>query len=301
LALSQGHRTRVHIFLGSSATHLEKLSLTQRAMLEKTDAMIRFAARHFGEIEFSPEDAGRTEAGFLAEVARTAIEAGATVINIPDTVGHCMPREYGERMRALIQTVHGPRVVWSVHCHDDFGCGTANALEGVLAGARQVECTLYNLGERAGNTALEEVVMAVRKRTDLFSCDTRISTPLLWKAARLVERTTGVAIPRNKAIVGRNAFSHESGIHQAGVLKNRASYEVMNPDEVGWQGQHLPLGPQSGRHAFKARLIELSIELNHNQFEEAFRQFKVYADANGSVSDDALRDMVEPIRIVSVA
>lgn len=302
-ALAKARRNRIHLFLGSSTTHLGKLGLTRESMLEQTSEAIRFARRYFGDIEFSPEDAGRTDFDFLCTVAEAAIAAGATVINIPDTVGYCMPHEYGERIRSLIERVpHDPeRVSWSVHCHDDFGCATANSLSGVIAGARQVECTLYNIGERAGNTAMEEVVMAVRKRRDIFPCDTRINTGLFWEASRVVERITQVAIPRNKAVVGKNAFSHESGIHQAGVIKNPDTYQVMDPAEVGWRGMSLPLGAQSGRHAFRRRLIELGIELDTNQFAEAFARCKAYGDAHGPIGDDVLRTIVEPLRISSVA
>lgn len=302
-ALSGAKRNRIHLVLGSSKTHLGNLGLTQEQMVERVTDAIHFAGRYFGDIEFSPEDAGRTDFSFLCRVAEAAIRAGATVINIPDTVGYCMPREYGDRIRSLIERVpHDPaRALWSVHCHDDFGCATANSLEGVLSGARQVECSLYNIGERAGNTAMEEVVMAVRKRQDYYPCDTRIDTTLFWEAARLVERITQVGIPPNKAVVGRNAFSHESGIHQAGVLKNREAYEVMHSAEVGWRGRSIMLGPQSGRNGLRSVLIELGIELDTNQFEEAYRLFVDYADRNGQVSPDTLRSIVAPLRVSDVA
>jgi len=302
-ALAKARRSRIHLFLGSSKTHLGNLGLTQEQMIERSTDAIRFATRHFGDIEFSPEDGGRTDPDFLCRVIEAAIKAGATVINVPDTVGYCMPREYGERIRSLIERVpHDPtKVSWSVHCHDDLGCATANALEGVLAGARQVECTLYNIGERAGNTAMEEVVMAVRARQDYFPCDTRIDTTLFWEAARLVERITQIGIPPNKAVVGRNAFSHESGIHQAGVLKNRASYEVLNREDVGWKGHSIMLGPQSGRRGLQSVLRELGIELDNNQFEEAYRLFIEHADRHGQVSPDTLRTLVSPLRVSDVA
>jgi 2-isopropylmalate synthase len=188
-----------------------------------------------------------------------------------------------------------------VHCHDDFGCATANSLQGVLSGARQIECSLYNIGERAGNTALEEVVMAIRKRQDYYPCDTRIDTRLFWEAARLVEHITQVGIPPNKAVVGKNAFSHESGIHQAGVLKNRAAYEIMHPEEVGWKGRSIMLGPQSGRNGLRSVLVELGIQLDTNQFEEAYRLFVAHADQSGQVSPDTLRSIVAPLRVSDVA
>ncbi len=302
-ALESARRARIHIFLGSSRSHLKRLRVSEAEMLERTEMAIRHAVGHcgFGEIEFSPEDAGRADFDFLCRVAKVAIAAGARIINIPDTVGNCMPHEYGERMRKLRERTPDERVVWSTHCHDDFGCATANTLEGVRAGARQVECTLYQLGERAGNAAMEEVVMAVRKREDVFPCDSRIDATLFWEAARLVERITTVAIPPNKAVVGRNAFSHTSGIHQDGVLKDPSTYQVMSPEEVGWQGKSLPLGPQSGRHGFRQRLIELGIELNANQFAEAYRLFKEYADEHGEVDDEALRRIVAPLRSSEVA
>lgn len=302
-ALQPAARGRIHLFLGSSPTHLRKLGLTRESMLERMSDAIRFARRHFGDIEFSPEDAGRTDLDFLCRVAEGAIHAGATTINIPDTVGYCMPPEYGARIRILRESVpHDPdKVTWSVHCHDDFGCATANSLSGVEGGARQVECTMYNIGERAGNTAMEEVVMAIRKRQDYFSCDTGIDAAFFGKAAHLVERITQVAIPRNKAVVGRNAFSHESGIHQAGVLKDPSSYEVMTPAEVGWEGRQLTLGAQSGRHALRAVLIELGVELSSNQFEEAYRRTMAYADEHGPVGSDTLLTIVAPLRVSDVA
>jgi 2-isopropylmalate synthase len=188
-----------------------------------------------------------------------------------------------------------------VHCHDDFGCATANSLMGVMAGARQVEGTLYQLGERAGNAAWEEVVMAVRKRQNVFACDTRIDTTLFWEASRLIERITKVSIPRNKAVVGENAFSHESGIHQDGVLKNPETYEVMRPEEVGWQGISLPLGPQSGRHALAERLKKLNIGLNSNAFAEMFTRFKTYADEHGQVSNETLYSLADNLRDSNIA
>lgn len=297
-ALSGARRPRIHLFLGSSDTHLQKLGLYPGQMTAQVDESIRYARqRGFEDIEFSPEDACRTDIGWLKRVVQVAIQAGATVINIPDTVGYCMPSEYGERFKAVREhALHyakgAEKVLWSVHCHDDLGCATANSLAGVLAGARQVECTMYNIGERAGNTAMEEVVMAVRKRKHFFPCTTRIDTRLFWSAARVVEDITGVAIPRNKAVVGENAFAHESGIHQAGVLKDPATYEIMSPEEVGWQGKRLPLGPQSGRRGLKARLHMLDIELCDEVFERVFVRFKNYADIQGSVDDDALRGIV---------
>lgn len=302
-ALQDAKRSRIHLFLGSSQTHLGNLGLTQDEMIERTTEAVRFAARYFGDIEFSPEDAGRTDTDFLCRVAEAAIAAGATVINIPDTVGYCMPREYGARIRSVIERVpyNSERILWSVHCHDDFGCATANSLEGVLAGARQVECTLYNIGERAGNTAMEEVVMAMRERQDYFPCDTRIDTTLFWDAARLVERITQVFIPRNKAVVGANAFSHESGIHQAGVLKNRAAYEVMDRHKVGWRGTNITLGSQSGRRGLRSVLIELGIELDSNQFEEAYHLLMAHADTHGQVGPDTLRNLIAPLRVDDVA
>lgn len=302
-ALSPAARPRVHVFLGSSDTHLRKLGLTQERMLERVRDAIVCARTHFGDVEFSPEDAGRTEMEFLCRVAETAIAAGARTINIPDTVGWCMPEEFGRRLHDLRERVpHDPeKVTWSVHCHDDFGCATANSLSGVMHGARQVECTMYNIGERAGNTAMEEVVMAIRKRRDVFPCDTRIDATLFWEASRTVERITQVAIPRNKAVVGRNAFAHASGIHQAGVLKDRASYEVMERAEVGWKGQPLSICAQSGRNGLRAVLRELGVEFGHNQFEEAYRLIMADADRTGTVWPDRILQIVEPLRMGDVA
>lgn len=295
-ALARAKRSRVHIFLGSSPKHLQKLRLTHAEAVVRALSSIRYATKFFGEIEFSPEDAGRADMDFLCTLIEQTITAGATVINIPDTVGYCMPEEFGERIRTLRNRIpNADKVTWSVHCHDDFGCATANTLAGVKAGARQVEGTLYQLGERAGNAAWEEVVMAVRKRQDYFDCDSRIDASQFWKAARTVEEITKVAIPPNKAVVGKNAFSHESGIHQDGVLKDPGTYEVMDPCEVGWQGCSLPLGPQSGRSGVQQRLHALGINLNDNQFEDVFARFKNYADIQGSVDDESLQGIVTTV------
>src|SRR3989344_4856852 len=301
-ALARAKRSRVHIFLGSSPKHLKKLGLTHKEAVVRALSSIRHATKFFGEIEFSPEDAGRADMDFLCTLIEQTIAAGATVINIPDTVGYCMPGEFGERIRTLRNRVpNADKIIWSVHCHDDFGCATANTLAGVKAGARQVEGTLYQLGERAGNAAWEEVVMAVRKRQDYFGCDSRIDTSQLWKAARIVEKITNVAIPPNKAVVGKNAFSHESGIHQDGVLKDPGTYEVMDPCEVGWQGRSLPLGAQSGRSGVRGRLHTLGIKLNDNQFEEVFARFKNYADSQGPVGDESLQGIVTTVLDMTVA
>ena len=301
-ALAPAKRSRIHIFLGSSEKHLKKLGLSCGQMTGRVDWAVRYAAKLgvFDEIEFSPEDAIRTDFGFLARVVQVAVQAGAAVINIPDTVGYSMPEEYGRYIRHLRDHTRkyatgGKKVVWSVHCHDDFGCATANTLSGVKAGARQVEGTLYQLGERAGNAAWEEVVMAVRKRQDYFDCDSRIDASQFWKAARTVEEITKVAIPPNKAVIGKNAFSHESGIHQDGVLKDPGTYEVMDPREVGWQGRSLPLGAQSGRSGVRQRLHALEIRLSDKEFEDVFARFKNYADIQGSVDDESLRGIVTTV------
>jgi 2-isopropylmalate synthase len=245
-------------------------------------------------VEFSPEDAARTELDFLAEVVEKAIEAGATTVNIPDTVGYAMPEQYAAAIRHLKQNVRGiDNAVISVHCHDDLGLAVANSLAALKEGARQVECTINGIGERAGNCALEEIVMAVKTRGDYFGIDTTIHTKRIHPTSRLVAHVTGIHVQRNKAIVGQNAFAHEAGIHQDGMLKERRTYEIMRPEDVGWARTELVLGKHSGRHALKQRIRELGYHLDDGQLQKVFEAFKVLADKKKTIYDADIEALAE--------
>jgi 2-isopropylmalate synthase len=279
-AIEPAARQRIHTFLATSDLHLEhKLRLTRAQVIDRVAQAVSYARGLVDDVEFSPEDAARSDPEFLCAVLRVAIEAGATTLNIPDTVGYATPAEYGalvERVCALAAEV--PGVVVSTHCHDDLGLAVANSLAGVRAGARQVECTINGIGERAGNASLEEVVMALRTRAAYFGVDTGIDTRELARTSRVVSACTGVYMPPNKAIVGANAFAHEAGIHQDGILKHRATYEIMTPESVGVDGTALVLGKHSGRAAVRKRLQELGYELDDEQFRAVFARFKELAD-----------------------
>lgn len=293
-ALAPAERRRIHTFIASSPIHMErKLKMQPEQVIEAAIKAVTLARHFTDDVEFSPEDAGRSEFDFLCRLCEAVIKAGAGTINIPDTVGYNLPSQYGELFRRLISTVKGAdKVIWSTHCHDDLGLATANSLSGVLNGARQVECTINALGERAGNAALEEVVMAVRTRQDLFTCDTRIDTTQLLPASRLVSTITGFPVQPNKAIVGANAFAHTSGIHQDGVLKHRQTYEIMKAEDVGWTSNRLVLGKLSGRNAFKTRMEELGVVMDDDQVVRAFAKFKELADRKEEVFDDDLLAIV---------
>jgi 3-isopropylmalate/(R)-2-methylmalate dehydratase large subunit len=286
-AIAPAARRRIHTFLATSDIHLEhKLRLTRDQVRARVTEAVRLARRHVDDVEFSPEDATRSDVEFLCEVLRLAIEAGARTINIPDTVGYVTPPEYeGLIERVVALAADHPGVVVSTHCHNDLGLAVANSLAGVRAGARQVECTINGIGERAGNAALEEVVMALRTRSDVYAVDTRIATTELVRASRLVARCTGVQPPLNKAIVGANAFAHEAGIHQDGVIKHRATYEIMTPESVGFDGNAIVLGKHSGRRALRLRLEALGCALDEARFERVFWTFKQLADTQKRVED----------------
>jgi len=285
--VSEAARPRIHTFLATSEIHMRhKLRLAPEEVLEKISQRVAFAAGLCADVEFSPEDATRSDPGFLKEALAAAIAAGATTLNIPDTVGYSMPAEYGALIAELISGTPGAqRVVWSVHCHDDLGLATANSLAGVAAGARQIEATINGIGERAGNCALEEVAMALATRSDLAPAGTAIDTRELCRSSRLVSQLTGIKVPRNKAIVGANAFAHEAGIHQDGMLKHASTYEIMSPEDVGQAGTDLVLGKHSGRHAFRLRLEELGFPLDGTDLDEAFKRFKDLADQRKTVTD----------------
>ena len=254
---------RIHTFIATSPIHMEKkLRMEPTQVIDQAVRAIKWASEYTDNIEFSPEDAGRSDLDFLCRILEQVIRAGATTINVPDTVGYTLPEQFGALIRNLRERIpNSDKAVWSVHCHNDLGLAVANSLSAVMNGARQVECTINGLGERAGNAALEEIVMAVRTRQDMFTCDTNIDATQIVPASRLVAGITGFTVQPNKAIVGANAFAHEAGIHQDGVLKSRDTYEIMSAQSVGWHANKLVLGKHSGRNAFKARLTELGIEL----------------------------------------
>ena len=286
LAVHPAHRPRIHTFLATSDIHMKyKLKMTSAQVIERVASIVAYAKSLCGDVEFSPEDACRSNPDFLMEVCGVAIAAGATTINVPDTVGYITPDEYGQLMRKLIaETPGADQVIWSVHCHNDLGMATANTLAGLVNGARQAEVTINGIGERAGNTALEEIVMALRTRYTNYKLDTRIDTTQLARTSKMVSNYVGMLVQPNKAIVGANAFSHEAGIHQDGVLKYQATYEIMSPEMVGLSSSHLILGKHSGRHAFRIHLQELGHRLSESDMDKAFNRFKQLADRKKTVT-----------------
>ncbi|MER3415700.1 MAG: 2-isopropylmalate synthase [Gemmataceae bacterium] len=294
-ALRDASRARIHVFLATSAIHRQyKLKMAKEEIVRRAVEGVERARRYCEDVEFSPEDAARTELDFLAEVVERAIEAGATTINIPDTVGYAVPSQFAETIRYLRQHVRGiDRVVLSVHCHNDLGLAVANSLAAVKEGARQIECTVNGLGERAGNCALEEVVMALKTRADYFGLTTGIQTQRLYPTSRLVANITGIQVQRNKAIVGQNAFAHEAGIHQHGVLMHRLTYEIMRPEDVGFPRSQLVLGKHSGRHALRERVRELGYHLDEEQLNKVFEQFKKLADKKKEIYDADIEALIE--------
>ncbi len=295
-ATQDGHAGgRIHTFIATSPIHMEKkLRMQPEQVVEAAVNAVKLALEYTDDVEFSAEDAVRSEMDFLCHVFEEVIAAGATTINVPDTVGYSIPVLWGERIRELIQRVpNAGRVIWSTHCHNDLGMAVANSLAAVMNGARQVECTINGLGERAGNASLEEVVMAVKTRRDVFHCDSRIDTTQIVPSSRLVSQITGYPVQPNKAIVGANAFSHESGIHQDGVLKFRETYEIMRAEDVGWSHNKLTLGKLSGRNAFRTRLSELGIVMESEEaLNSAFARFKDLADKKREIFDEDLHALV---------
>ena len=293
-AIKDAVKPRIHTFLATSDIHMKhKLKMTRQEVVELARQMVTYAKSFCDDIEFSPEDACRSDPEFLVEVLGVAIEAGATTLNIPDTVGYIMPEEYGQLMKKLIaETPGGDSVIWSVHCHDDLGMATANALAGLQAGARQAEVTINGIGERAGNTSLEEVVMSLHTRPHVFGLSTNIDTQQIARTSRMASNYTGMMIQPNKAVVGANAFSHEAGIHQDGMLKNQATYEIMTPDTVGRAQSNLVLGKHSGRHAFRVRLEELGYEMSGDDLNLAFKRFKELADKKKTVTDIDIETLI---------
>jgi 2-isopropylmalate synthase len=295
-ALQGAERFRIHTFIATSALHMEKkLRMTPEQVLEQSRLSVRFARRFTDDVEFSPEDGYRSDPDFLCRVLEAAIDEGATTLNIPDTVGYAVPELYGRFIRDLRERVpNADKAVWSVHCHNDLGMAVANSLAGVMTGgARQVECTINGLGERAGNTSLEEVVMAVKTRRDFFGLEVGIDTSQIVPISRLVSGITGFPVQPNKAVVGANAFAHASGIHQDGVLKARDTYEIMRAEDVGWAANKIVLGKLSGRNAFKQRLQELGIQLDsETEVNAAFVRFKDLADRKSEIYDEDIHALV---------
>ncbi len=301
-ALKGAPRRRIHTFLATSPIHMKmKLRMEPNQVVEQAVMAVKHARQYTDDVEFSPEDAGRSDFDFLCRVLEAVIDAGAKTVNIPDTVGYNLPHQFGDLIQRLIEQVpNSDKAIFSVHCHNDLGVAVANSLSAVAHGARQVECTINGLGERAGNAALEEVVMAVRTRQDLFSCEVNIDTTQIVPCSRLVSGITGFAVQPNKAIVGANAFAHESGIHQDGVLKNRETYEIMRAEDVGWSANRMVLGKHSGRNAFRTRLKELGFDFDSEEaVNSAFVQFKALADKKHEIYDDDLMALVTDISITA--
>ncbi len=294
-AVKHAPKSRIHVFLATSAIHREfKLRMSTDEIVQRAVAGVRRAAAYCDDIEFSPEDACRTEYDFLCRVVEAAIDAGATTVNIPDTVGYATPNEIYDRFKMLRNRVPNiDKAVISTHCHDDLGMAVANSLAAVAAGAGQIECTINGIGERAGNAALEEVVMAIKTRSDFYHCRTNIDSMRLVPASRVVSKTTGIQVQRNKAIVGRNAFAHESGIHQDGMLKERSTYEIMLPEEVGFAKTDLVLGKHSGRAALADRAKTLGFTLTGQQLQTVFEQFKILADKKKDIYDGDIVALVQ--------
>ncbi|MCX7900831.1 MAG: 2-isopropylmalate synthase [Burkholderiaceae bacterium] len=291
-ALQNARAKRIHTFIATSPLHMEKkLRMTPEQVLEQAKLAVRFARRFADDVEFSPEDGSRSELDFLCRVLEAVIKEGARTINIADTVGYAVPHQYGELIRTLRERIpNSDKAIWSVHCHNDLGMAVANSLAGVLAGARQGECTINGLGERAGNTALEEVVMAVKTRRDVFGLDVRIDTTQIVPTSKLVSNITGFPVQPNKAVVGANAFAHASGIHQDGVLKERQTYEIMRAEDVGWTANKIVLGKLSGRNAFKQRVQELGIPIeSEEELNAAFAKFKELADRKAEIFDEDIQ------------
>jgi len=295
-ALKGAKSWRIHTFIATSDLHMEKkLRMTREQVLEQATLAVRYARKYAPEVEFSCEDASRSDPEFLCRVIEAAIREGATIINFPDTVGYAVPQEFGELIKSIREGVpNSDQAMWSVHCHNDLGMAVANSLAAVqIGGARQIECTINGLGERAGNTSLEEVVMAVRTRPDFFNLQTRLDTTQIVPASRLVSQITGFVVQPNKAVVGANAFAHASGIHQDGVIKARQTYEIMTAEDVGWTTNRIVLGKLSGRTAFRQRLKELGIELETEEsYNKAFQRFKDLADKKAEIFDEDLQSLV---------
>ncbi|MAJ91759.1 MAG: 2-isopropylmalate synthase [Legionellales bacterium] len=310
-ALKPAKSSRIHTFIATSPIHMrEKLRMEPKEVVDNAIKAVKRAGKYTDNIEFSPEDAGRSDFDFLCKIIEAVINAGAKTINIPDTVGYNLPQYFGELIGNLIKNIpNSDKAIFSVHCHNDLGLAVGNSLAAILNGARQVECTINGLGERAGNAALEEIVMTVKTRKDVFTCDTKLDASQIVHCSRLVSTITGFPVQPNKAIVGANAFAHESGIHQDGVLKSRETYEIMRAEDVGWNANKMVLGKHSGRNAFRTRLEELGIIFkDEEELNKIFSQFKELADKKHEVYDDDLQALVsdtiqganEAIKLISL-
>ena len=294
-ALKPAVSSRIHTFIATSPIHMQKkLRMQPDEVVEHAVKAVRRARNYTDDVEFSPEDAGRSELDFLCRVIEAVIDAGATTVNIPDTVGYSVPGQFGDTIRQLMEKVpNADKAIFSVHCHNDLGMAVANSLSAVLNGARQVECTINGLGERAGNAALEEIVMAVRTRQDVFPCDTELDATEIMNCSRLVSNITGFPVQPNKAVVGANAFAHEAGIHQDGIIKSRDTYEIMRAQDVGLKTNRLVLGKHSGRNALRVRLKEIGIKFDSDEaLNETFKRFKELADKKHEIFDEDLQALV---------
>ncbi len=297
--IKPARRGRIHTFIATSPIHMQhKLNMTPEQVVEQAERAVGHARNYIDDVEFSCEDAGRSEIDFLCRVIETAINAGATTINIPDTVGYALPHQFGKMIKSLIERIpNSDKAVFSVHCHNDLGLAVANSLSAVVNGARQVECTINGLGERAGNASLEELVMVIKTRQDSLKLGTNVDTRHIVPTSRLVSGITGFPVQPNKAIVGANAFAHESGIHQDGFIKNRETYEIMKPEDVGWNTSRITLGKLSGRNAFKVRMEALGITFQTpDALNEVFSRFKILADKKSKIYDEDLQALVSDMR-----
>ena len=299
-ALVYAKKPRIHTGIGTSESHIvHKFKATQEEILERAVGAVKLAKSYVEDVEFYAEDAGRTDNEFLARVCEAVIKAGATVLNIPDTTGYCLPEEYGAKMKYLKENVKGiDKAILSCHCHNDLGLATANSIAGVINGARQIECTINGIGERAGNTALEEVVM-ILKQHPYLNLDTNINTQLLFSTSKMVSESMGMVVQPNKAIVGDNAFAHSSGIHQDGMIKNRETYEIMNPKDVGVDETTIVLTARSGRAALAYRAKKVGYELTKDQLDEVYTLFLTYADSKKEVIDEDIHEMMKLCKSVT--
>jgi 2-isopropylmalate synthase len=297
-ALKLAKSSRIHTFIATSPIHMQmKLQMTPEQVIEHAVRAVKRARQYTDDVEFSPEDAGRSEEDFLCRVLEAVIDAGATTLNIPDTVGYSIPQQFGATIANLRARIpNSDKAIFSVHCHNDLGLAVANSLAAVMNGARQVECTINGLGERAGNASLEEVVMAIRTRHDIFSCETRLDTREILTCSKLVSSITGFPVQPNKAIVGANAFAHEAGIHQDGILKSRETYEIMRAEDVGWSANRMVLGKHSGRNAFKSRMTDLGFDFgSEEELNQTFARFKTLADKKHEIFDEDLQALISEI------
>ena len=294
-AVRDAERSRIHVFIATSPIHMEhKLRMTPDQVCEASVDSVRYARTFTDDVEFSAEDASRSDPEFLCRVLEATIAAGATTINVPDTTGYATPDEYAELLRSLMERIpNSDRVIWSAHCHDDLGMAVANSLAAVQIGVRQVECTINGIGERAGNASLEEIVMALHTRRNYYGIDTALDTTKIYRTSRLISAISGISVQPNKAIVGDNAFAHEAGIHQHGVLMNRATYEIMTPETIGIPSNKLVMGKHSGRHALQKLLADNGVSLSDQELRRAFQEFKALCDKKKVVTTEDILSLVE--------